>query len=111
MNPELYINRAVEVDDEIVGNQFNQVLKESLLSGSRDRIIATKREQRLNKVSFTSEKKQKNRSTQRHLGLSLESLSGSSNKLQAMGKKVPTESGSFEDVRTSFSLGHSLANP
>ena len=48
LKPEVFMNEEVDVENEIMGNQFNLVLKDSLLNTGLERIHANKRELRLN---------------------------------------------------------------
>ena len=40
--PQLYLNETIDVEEEIRGNQFNQVLQRSLLAPMTERLLATR---------------------------------------------------------------------
>ena len=70
--PEIFLNDEVDVDEEIVGNQFNQILKESLMNKSQERVAANKREQRLNHMDSSLLLKKAKLRNNRNLSLPFE---------------------------------------
>ena len=92
------MNEEVDVDDEIMGNQFNLVLKDSLLNTGLERIHANKRELRLNHLDQTLEKKKSSLRNNRNLTLPFEGNSSTSCRRSLENKELGTEQSSFEEA-------------
>ena len=105
------MNEEVDVDDEIMGNQFNLVLKDSLLNTGHERILANKRELRLNHLDQTLNQKKSSLRNNRNLSLPFEGNSSISCRRSLETKELGTEQSSIEEAQTHKSLRNSLANP